>query len=246
MKKERFIQLLIGTVSLVGFIILGEIGLDRTNRMLPLKLDPSLLGTSLLSIVLIFLVVYFILKKWKNKRYFLAPIFIGPIALAILSVVTSFEPGSGPMRSSETLTIKELASKNRELMLPLFFKNSEKSLSKKLTKDFLNRFNTLNSCTHDTIIVVGFASSREFDKDNEFNNRKLANDRAKYVEGLLKSYSDSPIVVHEWKSLVDMENSVRIADRTVDINNELIPEKEALNRRVEIIWKNVNCSIFKE
>lgn len=244
MKKEKLIQILIGVISLVVFIYLAEILVEDIERYLPLNLNPLWLVFSLSLILIIFIILYFIFKKWKNKPYLIAPLFIGPIIFSIVTIFASFEPGSGTLKTNETLTIKELSTKSRELMLPLFFKNSGKTLSKKRTEEFLKRFNTLNSCAHDTIFIIGYASSREFEQNNEIENRNLANNRAKFVENVLRTHTDTPIKVHEWNTLFEMENAVRINDR--DIDRELLPELEALNRRVEVIWKNMNCSVFKK
>lgn len=104
----------------------------------------------------------------------------------------------------------------------------------------------LSSCGSAVVTVIGFASSAEFQssgggRHSETNelNVELANRRAIIVAEALKREGIS-VTTHGWKEYLPMARRRRLVDVK---DGRLVPSLERLNRRVELVWSEVDCAL---
>lgn len=101
------------------------------------------------------------------------------------------------------------------------------------------RAELLASCTVLDVNVNGLVSSAEYRKDNDKNNLDLARRRVAAVKEAI-NWRTTPRVV-PWTSLKEMSNSASFyTDRSHGVRRL---DREALNRRVDVIWRVENCGI---
>lgn len=166
-------------------------------------------------------------------------ILIGPIVLSFGSVLASVHPGQGAYVSRDE-TIERAKPPERSFAIPIFFENGSKELLTAEVKKVKDAIELMQDCSITRPRVRGYASSRPFRKgDSDAENLRLANLRTKAVRDALKDAGIEADSVPYWETYAEMATSRRIRDR--DLSDVLLPDRERLNRRVDIFWEQTSC-----
>ncbi|WP_190810340.1 OmpA family protein [Flagellimonas sp. S3867] len=220
-------------ISSVEYIV-GNVRADKA-----LRIDNDVFGISLSVFILTVSSFIVLIRNKRVNRGYLMAVLIGPIFGSLVLLLASIRPGSGPILNTINVPYEKVNRDSNLLVLPVIFDNGSSTLKEAEKVKLLNFTKLFKHCETHEILVRGYASSRQFKEQSNHRNYLLANERAEIVAGFLKLETGKNFKSFKWGSFQEMLEGRRIND--LDPNDDLIPELELLNRRVEIVWKEDEC-----
>lgn len=253
---------LIATVVLVGVLGIGAVVVNdlapnehvlTSERLVPVMIHRPVFmaGLSLgVAATLLAAVVATLLGSRPAWQVAGATLSFGLAGVAVFVVLASIVPEWGSLGSQSMARVKYKETRIEKIFgLTVLFDRGRPELTAQARDMLKDNIAVFESCATGEIGIRGFASRRPFRApsptippcDSNCRNNGLANARALAVHAYLKSLGvDTPLPT-PWTDHDDMMSTARIMD--IDSTGSLLPEKERLNQRVEVFWKEVRCPI---
>lgn len=203
----------------------------------PLRANLALLGLGLGGIVASVSVgVAVALRKLGS---WVGVLLVGPASLSLIAVLSSIHPGTAPYVARDQIIALAEGDTHRTLVVPVFFTHALANLSEIDRRKIRDVSGLFRACLPEEVIIRGFASSAEFRQNSDYQNRLLANRRAKVVAEFLEDELQRPVLAIVWAEYSQMAKVRRLRD--VGPEGERLRDMERLNRRAEIVWREGSC-----
>lgn len=204
----------------------------------PLTVYPGMLVAGLLAFVASSLLLWAtVMRSGASRPYFGAgSAFLLMVALG--GMLASFAPGHSVVGMRDLLHERSAPAAPRTFGVPILFTNGSDRISAEELLILHRVVDVFSDCTNPQVIVRGYASSARFRENSDLENLKLSNRRARNVADALTKRGFS-VVQTPWAAYEEMTGERRIRDISTDGDRDV--EKEARNRRVEILWRDSPC-----
>lgn len=252
---------LIATAVLVGVLGIGAVVVNNLapdeqvlagERLVPVMVyRPVFLAGLSLGITATLLAAVFATVLGSRPAWQVAgaTLSFGLAAVAGLMVLASIVPEWGSLGSQSIARVKSTEVRtDKTFALAVMFDRGRSELTPHARQTLKDSIGVFESCAISEISIRGYASRRPFRKtlstdppcDSDCRNNGLANSRAIAVHAYLKSLGVNALDPVPWTDHDDMMSTARIVD--VSPEGGLLPEKERLNQRAEVYWREGRCA----
>jgi hypothetical protein len=253
---------LIATVMLVGVLGVGAVIVNylapdeqvlASERLVPVMIHRPVFmaGLSLgVASTLLAVAVATLLGSRPAWQVAGATLSFGLAGVAVFVVLASIVPEWGSLGSQSMARVKSKETRIDKIFgLTILFNRGRSELTPQARDMLKDNLAVFESCATGEIGIRGFASRRPFRApsptippcDSNCRNNGLANARALAVHAYLKSLGVEAPEPTPWTDHDEMMSTARIMD--IGPTGGLLPEKERLNQRVEVFWREVSCPI---
>lgn len=172
----------------------------------------------------------------------------GLAGVAVLMVLASIIPEWGSLGSQSIARVKSKEVRtDKTFALAVMFDRGRWELTPQARQVLKDNVAVFEPCAVGEISIRGYASRRPFRVtlpadppcDSDCRNNGLANSRALAVHAYLKTLGINAVDPVPWTDHDDMLSTARIMD--VNADGSLLPEKERLNQRAEVYWREARC-----